>query len=921
MRPKKLIMSAFGPYAGKTVLDIDKLGTSGLYLITGDTGAGKTTIFDAITFALFGEASGNNRDAGMFRSKYANEATPTEVELTFEYGGKEYRVKRNPEYVRPKTKGTGFTTEKANAELHYPDGRVVTKINDVNKAVTDIMGIDRNQFTQIAMIAQGDFLKLLLVSTNERKEIFQKIFHTECYSTLQENLKREEKKLGGEHDKAKASIKQYINGILSDEDNVLSIEVNKAKSDEMTVEDTVELISKLVEQDSLSSEAIQKELESFEKELIEIAKQVTKAEEQKKTEASLAENSKKLEEEKPKLSELKKVLETEEAKQPEAKRYGDRISEIKAELPDYTELDEKKDNIKDIDDYIEETTEAIKEKKELAEHIKESISKAKEEARKLENIEAEKVKLEADKTALENRKETVSDIQKELESLSELQEELSAAQEDYRSKSSISEKKRLDYDTKYKAYLDEQAGIIAETLTSGNPCPVCGSTDHPCIAHKSEKAPTKAELDKSRKASEKADKEASEASQKANGLSVVIEEKTSAILKKAEDSFSVQDIESLFGLIGDKEKEISEQLEIVKGKISAVEKQIERKNELAEQIPQKEKELETAKDRQSEFEKQLTAKQAEKRETEKRIKALSDKLKFVSKEEAEAEIKRLDKAKSAIEAAVKKANEDYAACDKRIAELNAVIEADKKTLEDKADIDLDELWERQRELTAAKESLTKNKETIVTRVKTNEGILKNVMKKSKEASQIEAKWAWVKALSDTANGNISGKEKVMLETYVQMTYFDRIVAKANTRLMVMSGGQYELKRRREGENNKSQSGLELDVIDHYNGSERSVKTLSGGESFKASLSLALGLSDEIQSSAGGIQLDTMFVDEGFGSLDGESLQQAMRALMGLTEGNKLVGIISHVDELKEKIDKQIVVKKEKSGGSTVEIVI
>lgn len=241
-------------------------------------------------------------------------------------------------------------------------------------------------------------------------------------------------------------------------------------------------------------------------------------------------------------------------------------------------------------------------------------------------------------------------------------------------------------------------------------------------------------------------------------------------------------------------------------------------------------------------------------------------------------------------------------------------------LKDAEEIDVDTEKKRQTELTTEKADLTKAITVISSRLDRNGEALKNIRKGSGRLTEVETKWTWVKALSNTANGNIGGKEKIMLETYVQMTYFDRILARANTRFMIMSGGQYELKRRIEAENNRSQSGLELDVIDHYNGTERSVKTLSGGESFKASLSLALGLSDEIQSSAGGIRLDTMFVDEGFGSLDDESLQQAMRALYGLTEGNRLVGIISHVSELKEKIDKQIVVTKEKSGGSRAEIV-
>ena len=184
---------------------------------------------------------------------------------------------------------------------------------------------------------------------------------------------------------------------------------------------------------------------------------------------------------------------------------------------------------------------------------------------------------------------------------------------------------------------------------------------------------------------------------------------------------------------------------------------------------------------------------------------------------------------------------------------------------------------------------------------------------------LESRYAWMKALSDTANGNITGKDKIMLETYIQTTYFDRILERANVRLRKMSGGQYDLKRRAEADNKKSQSGLELDIIDHINATERSVNTLSGGEAFLASLALALGLSDEVQM-ATGIRLDTLFVDEGFGSLDSEALSKAYLTLAGLTEGNRLVGIISHVAELKEKIDRQIVVKKELSGGSRATII-
>ena len=223
-------------------------------------------------------------------------------------------------------------------------------------------------------------------------------------------------------------------------------------------------------------------------------------------------------------------------------------------------------------------------------------------------------------------------------------------------------------------------------------------------------------------------------------------------------------------------------------------------------------------------------------------------------------------------------------------------------------------------LVSQKAGITNDQKIVHTRITTNESAQKNISKKQTELEALERKYTWMKALADTANGNLSGKDKIMLETYIQTTYFDRILERANIRLRKMSGGQYDLKRRRTAGNKQSQSGLELDIVDHINTTERSVNTLSGGEAFLASLALALGLSDEVQMSTG-IKLDTLFVDEGFGSLDSEALSKAYATLAGLTEGNRLVGIISHVAELKERIDKQIVVTKLKAGCSMAQIVV
>ncbi|MEE0897924.1 MAG: SMC family ATPase, partial [Acutalibacteraceae bacterium] len=277
MRPLKLKISAFGPYSGTTEFDFTKLGMGGLYLITGDTGAGKTTIFDAITYALYGETSGSNREVSMLRSKYADETTPTEVELTFSYRDKEYTVKRNPEYEKLKARGEGTTKQVANAEIIYPDGKVITRIKDVDNAVREIIGINKEQFCQIAMIAQGDFLKLLLASTKERIEIFRHIFKTELFGDLQERLKRESGKLSDECDTIKQSISQYIGGIVCDEDNTDYIEVSKAKNGFLPTEEVIKLLEKLIADDKKAEQDITIQKEKLQKELDEIKAKINKA--------------------------------------------------------------------------------------------------------------------------------------------------------------------------------------------------------------------------------------------------------------------------------------------------------------------------------------------------------------------------------------------------------------------------------------------------------------------------------------------------------------------------------------------------------------------------------------------------------------------------------------------------------------------
>lgn len=920
MRPIKLTLSAFGPYAGKAELDMDKLGDRGLYLITGDTGAGKTTIFDAITFALYGEASGENREVNMLRSKYADPETPTFVELVFSYAGKEYRVTRNPEYERPSKRGTGITTQKADAELVYPDSRIVTKTRDVNNAVQDIIGIDRSQFTQIAMIAQGDFLKLLLAPTEDRKKIFRQIFKTELYQDLQDKLKEESGLLGKEYDMLKNSIQQYINGVSSQEDDVLNIELEKAKNGNLLTADTMALIEKIINGDKNERNGLNDQLGKVEKHLEQVNARLGKAEEIGKARDGLASAEEKFQKTEPRLKELSDQYEAEKQKQPESDALSDAITTGRNKLPQYDELESTRKALTSKEkEYRKRESECSAWAASLEAETNQ-LKSAKAELETLKDAGIEKEKLLGQKMALQERQSELGKLSKDFKIYGKLSKELDTAKKKYLDAMQNSESCHQKYTVKNKSFLDEQAGILASSLEEGLKCPVCGSTVHPEPAILSRNASSEAEIDAAKDAWEKAQANATELSAEAGKLNGQAETKKSDIISRAANLIGTCQFDEIEPRIEAASAELNLSFKENDEKIKAEEVKVKRASDLNIRIPETEAHINKLSADISDAKSTNAALSQNIKNLNETLGKLSRTLQFESKAKAEEAIAELEKKRSQLKQALEKAQKAYTGCKSEIDALSGTIKALTDQLKDAEKIDAEAEKKRQSELSGEKKALSVKITQISSRLDRNSGALSNIRERGDQLSDVETKWIWVKALSNTANGNLSGKEKIMLETYIQMAYFDRILARANTRFMVMSGGQYELKRRIEADNNRSQSGLELDVIDHYNGTERSVKTLSGGESFKASLSLALGLSDEIQSSAGGIRLDTMFVDEGFGSLDEESLQQAMRALYGLTEGNRLVGIISHVSELKEKIDKQIIVTKEKSGGSRAEIV-
>lgn len=924
MRPLKLTMSAFGPYAGRMELDFETLGTGGLYLITGDTGAGKTTIFDAISFALFGEASGGNREPGMLRSKYADPATPTEVTLVFRYAGKEYSITRNPEYMRPKSKGKdkgdALTKQTAGASLTYPDGHLATKPREVNAAIRDILGLDREQFAQVAMIAQGDFLKLLLADTKERQKIFRNIFHTNLYVELQDQLSKQSNKVKYQWEDAQSSIRQYVEGILCGEDPEFTDQIQQAKEGALPIAEVLSALESLLASDAATRDALEAHLQNTEKELETVVGLLTKAEsyQKRKQDLTLAEaqqaSAKQL------LSQKQEALEAEQSRKPLRDQLSVEITAIELSLPEYdhlTELETALIHAEKLQKNAEANTNCAAESKAS---LSTEINTLKEERKSLENVGAEKEKLIRQRQEQNQKRDSLQKLIADISKYHTQLENWKIAQNLYLAAREKSTRLMQEYDAKNKAFLDEQAGIIASRLENGQPCPVCGSVHHPSPAVIANTAPTEDEVKKARKAYETAVKDTEKASNAAAKEKGTVSALKEAILKQTDTLLQLQEIDLAESVARDTASALEDSIDELDSRIQQISKGQNRKALLDDLIPRKEKSLSAADEKLTAAKEQLASSATSIQSLTDQLFILRKKLPFKSKTAAMVQRNSLDANHKALLSALEAAEKAHAGCKEKLAAIIASIQELKKQLAESTEIDLQTQLEKKNILNDRKSAILKEQKAIHTRITSNTSCLKNIQNKSAELSALEEKQKWLRALSDTANGTIRGKEKIMLETYIQTTYFDRIVARANVRLMKMTGGQYDLKRRKATDTMRGQTGLELDVIDHYNGTERSVKTLSGGESFKASLALALGLSDEVQMSTG-IQLDTLFVDEGFGSLDPESLNQAYNTLAGLTEGNRLVGIISHVAELKERIDKQIVVTKEKSGGSKAQIIV
>lgn len=927
MKPLKLTMSAFGSYAGKNVIDFTGQ-QQGIFLITGDTGAGKTTIFDAITYALYNQTSGGERNGNMMRSQYAQPETETYVELEFLYRGQTYRVRRNPDYKITKTLKNGKIREQKvphSVELTLPDGTVFPeKKNATDAKIIEILGLTADQFSQIVMIAQGDFLKLLYTKSDERKMIFSKLFRTDIYWKIQENLRRKSMEMDEriqENDRAFEQEKSRI--------------IPLPESEELPLDELVERLRERLK-DALKEQNLRRA------NVEELNKKITKYEEINKLFVSLE-----------KIRQTGRELEARQAESKERRQQIENARKADKVLVAEQQNLRQQQAVEQSAQAIAKMGETLADDQEMFETLKTQLQEA-EAKQKREAADTQKKMLALEQSfpsyeALQNARSEEQQAKKVWEDLRKTSEEsfhkkaagIAALKEQQKRQEQIVEQTKKNweqtslsasesakhYEHMYEAFLKEQAGILAENLSAGCPCPVCGSTVHPDPAKLSDHAVTELEVEQAKKTRAAAEEKRdlayaafeAEKTEKQKLAQAVEKEEADFVLaqtiakqqrKEAEQNYvSLQKIAEQI-----REKLVYPSLVEAKKQYAAMQKALETAEQEIAKKRKKVSELAEAMNtlkgqKLAEEENQKTAKKLAVK-TEKEYAKLLEKSGFVSEETYHLAILP-ERSRSKLE---REEKEYESQCLRKQSEQKLL----EKQVSGKTYTDTTELNEQ---LKAEKQALKEAEKTYMelhTAYENDRSVLQNCAVYLEKGKKLESEDQVIKSLSKTANGRLSGSAKIDFETYIQRQYFKQIIHEANKRLLTMSNHQFILKLKEEANTGrKTNEGLDLSVYSLVTDSERDVKTLSGGESFLAALAMALGLSDIVERSAGAIHPDMMFIDEGFGSLDAQSRQQAIEVLAELAGDSRMVGIISHVTELKEQIDRKLVVSRTDKGSRAV----
>ena len=934
MRPIKLVLSAFGPYASKIELDLSKLGENGVYLITGDTGAGKTTIFDAITFALFGKPSGDIRDVKTLRSEYAKEEIETYVELDFVYHDEEYHIYRRPEYTYTHVQKNGEVKQRSKATDAYlilPNGERIVKPTEVTKQVEQLLGMKRDQFRQIAMIAQGSFLEILNADTKERGKLFEKVFMTSKYSVLMDRLNQMAKESCLALNDAKLRLQQIISDVrvpeILQEQYVQTLETF-AMDD---IQPVYDLLDEIIASSKESTEKLQKQKAQVQNQLQKSRKEET-------------EKTKQLQD----LLSLEKLLKEKPAKEEKANLYAERVKndgekyhiqidalkkeqvQIEHELPEYESLTKLSTKLAEIRKQISIISKDLETKTNFKKQLDEDIALKQKEAHTLTDSELSLNKVILKEEEIEKK---ISAFHHASMIQSNYQNAVNALKEKTQLLQESTDRKVIlqkQYDDAQISYFANQAGLLALRLTKGEPCPVCGSLEHPRPASHSNKLVTEEEINQYKKKVDQAEKEyqitskaCADASLKMNALQNELE----LVLKSVtEETVSFEDVQ-LF--IDEHTVQLKKEEKEISTRIKQLQQQSKRYQELQKMIPQLQQKFTAISEEVSQNQIAQTKLSVEYEQLQKQVQEITAKLKYTSETEAKNRISMITKQILEYQQQINRLESESKLAMDELVYVSAQIDM----LKGKVSSSIDEIPNQQKQLKILQteiENLQVQQEEILKCIHNTEiyesdaqDTKKKIVSES-DAYQIKlSRYSSLKELADVAMGNgRSSKEKITLQEYVQIAYLDRMIHKANERYLSMSNQQYQLVRSAGTKDKRSHEALDLDVIDFSNGSIRPVSSLSGGESFIASLALALGMSDEIQSQAGGIQIDTMFIDEGFGTLDQDSLNNAIQTLTNLSGENRLVGIISHVKELKERIHKGIIVTKDLHGshGSIAKVI-
>lgn len=1019
MRPIKLEMNAFGPYKSHVVLDFTKLNNQTLFLISGPTGAGKTTIFDAIAYALYDDASGTSRNKDAFKSDFATDEDLCYVAFTFEVNGKEYYIKR-----KPTQKGPGRREpidHKSSVEFHH-DGTVTTKISQANKEIIDLLSLSYEQFKQIVMLPQGEFKHLLESDSKDKEIIFRNIFGTHVILKFQDNLKNKVSELNKAVSKKQAELKASFNYLDDIADPALQTYRNQ--------EETEAVMKRLEELQEKYQTQIQ-EASQLQKEKSDAAKDLETQLAHRNQLNMLIGKKKELEEKKETFDKIQNDIEKNEqgllcmdAKKVLQKEIDEksslesRLRVAKDQLSDFqTEYGNTKKSFSELESAFKELPEwrseldKLKNKIEVFTHIEqlqqailELTQKQKQDKAEIVTLEKVAIQLATDLSAVESSLAEIKHAKNEVASLRDSTFELKQLESEVKAKITLAEKMKkltLSHQDAISMMKDKQtlaeensqlltqartlfnlnmAGLLASNLKNGDYCPVCGSTEHPILAARIENAPSEEDLEIFQNNSAAADKAFTQAAEQVRNLHEQISEIESYIIIDREE------IDAQVNLLVQTSVKFSEKLTTLQSKINDLQKLINQEEEKNNQLDAlqhkqsnnllREKELTTLiqsrleQMRQFEYDiadlsasilglEQSTVLESKEILTKKieilEIKYPLEKQKLADLEQKIAVLKNTvklyDEQITQVQSRITDAQNNYQ--DKLFAAnltedfedsilTHAEVQSLKKQLhvyQDEVKVTLHNLYEQEKRVatfpgeydivklqsllgslyTELNQLAEHSQQLVATTLSVKQG-LKNIALIYNQSKKMLKEYGYIKRLSNIANGQSGETGYLSFERYVLAIYYEEIVHAANKRLSQMTDNRYLLLRSQREMKGAGAKGLELDVFDHFTGQIRSVKTLSGGESFKASLALALGLSDVMQQQSGGIQIDTLFIDEGFGTLDSESLEQAIQTLSELNANGRMIGIISHVDELKNRIPAHIKVSQT-SSGSHAEIIV